>query len=201
MGTRHRGCDPPMLNAGFNLATADYRRARREILLAAGVVAVLVLLLIGQVTAWVVVRRNARATGSRLAQMEADFRRHQDGIRAIRAGVPDEAVKRYEAKVVAFNTILEASAFSWTGLLVELERAQPPGIALSEIYPELTTGQVALRGTAHTFGDLGRFLHGLQERTALRDVYLMRQAERKTQAGGQEGLEFAVTFVYEGRGR
>ena len=70
-----------------------------------------------------------------------------------------------------------------------------------EIYPELATGQVALRGTAHTFGDLGRFLHGLQERTAFRDVYLMRQAERKTQAGGQEGLEFAVTFVYQGRGR
>jgi len=190
-----------MLTAGFNLATGDYRKSRREVLLAAGVVAVLALLLLGQVTAWVVVRRDARATGSRLAQMEADFRRHQDGIRAIRAGLPSEAVKRYEAKVAAFNTILEASAFSWTGLLVELERAQPPGIALSEIYPELTTGQVALRGTAHTFGDLGRFLHGLQERTALRDVYLMRQAERKTQAGGQEGLEFAVTFVYEGRGR
>jgi hypothetical protein len=60
---------------------------------------------------------------------------------------------------------------------------------------------VALRGTALTFGDLARFLHGLQERTAFREVYLLRQAERKTQSGGQEGLEFAVTFVYEGRGR
>ena len=190
-----------MLTAGFNLAAGDYRRSRREVLLAAGVVAVLALFLLGQVTDWVVVRRDVGVIGSRLAQMEADFRRHQDGIRAIRAGLPGEAVKRYEAKVIAFNAILEASAFSWTGLLVELERAQPPGIALSEIYPELTTGQVALRGTARTFGDLGRFLHGLQERTAFRDVYLMRQAEGKNQGGGQEGVEFAVTFVYEGRGR
>jgi hypothetical protein len=190
-----------MLTAGFNLAAGDFRRSRREIRLAAGVVAVLALLLLGQGTAWVVVRRDVGATGSRLAQMEADFRKHQDGLRAIRAGVPEEAVKRYEAKVVAFNKLLEASAFSWTGLLVELERAQPPGIALSEIYPDLTTGQVALRGTAATFADLTRFLHGLQERTAFREVYLLRQAERTTQPGGQEGLEFAVTLIYEGGGR
>jgi hypothetical protein len=190
-----------MLTAGFNLAARDYRRSRREFLLAAGAVAVLGLLLLGQAAAWVAGDRDVRATGSRLTQMEADFRRHQDGLRAIHAGVPGGAVKRYEAKVVAFNKILEAAAFSWTGLLVELERAQPPGISLSEIYPELTTGQVALRGTARTFGDLTRYLHGLQERTAFRDVYLMRQAEGKTQAGGQEGLDFAVTFVYKGRGQ
>ena len=133
--------------------------------------------------------------------MEAEFRRHQDGLRAVRAGIPDEAVKRYEAKVLAFNRILEASAFSWTGLLTELERAQPPGIALIEILPELTTGQVTLRGTAPSFEDLGRFLRGLEGRMAFREVYLIRQTERKGLGGGQEGLEFVVTFLYEGRGR
>lgn len=190
-----------MLIAGFNLTAGEYRRARREVILAAGVVAALALLLLGQAAAWVVVRRDARATGSRLTEMEAEFRRHQDGVRGIRAGIPDEAVKRYEVKVAAFNKILEASAFSWTGLLMELERAQPPGIALSEIHPDLTTGQVTLRGTARSFDDLGRFLRGLQERTAFRDVYLTRQTERQTQPGGQEGLEFMVTFIYEGRRR
>ena len=51
MGTRHRGRDPPMLTAGFNLAAGDYRRSQREVLLAAGVVAVLALLLVGQMAA------------------------------------------------------------------------------------------------------------------------------------------------------
>ena len=190
-----------MLIAGFNLATGDYRRERREVILAAGAVAVLACLLIGQAAAWFVVRRDARGTGSRLAQMEAEFRRHQDGLRAVRAGIPDEAVKRYEVKVAAFNKILEASAFSWTGLLMELERAVPPGVALSEIHPDLASGQVMLRGTARSFDDLGRFLRGLQERTAFRDVYLTRQAERKVPAGGQEELDFAVTLTYQGRRR
>lgn len=190
-----------MLTAGFNLAKGDFRRSRREVILVTGLAALLVLLLSGQVAAWFVVRRDARATQSRLGQMEAEFRRHEDGLRAIRAGIPGEAVKRYETKVHALNKILEASAFSWTGLLMELERAQPPRIALKEIHPELTTGQVTLRGTAQTFDDLNHFLRGLGERIAFRDVYLTRQAERKTQAGAQEGLEFSVTFIYEGRRR
>ncbi len=188
-----------MLIAGFNLATGDYRRERRKTLLAAGVVVVLALVLMGQATAWFLVRRDARTTGSRLAQMEVEFRRHQDGLRAVRAGIPDAAVKRYEAKVATLNKILEASAFSWTGLLMELERAVPPGVALSEIHPDLASGQVMLRGTARTFDDLGRLLRGLAERLAFRDIYLTRQAERKTQGGGQGDLDFAVTLTYQGR--
>lgn len=190
-----------MLIAGFNLATGDYRRERREVILAAGVVTLLACVLIGQAAAWFVVRQDARGTGSRLAQMEAEFRRHQDGLRAVRAGIPDTAVKRYEVKVAALNKILEASAFSWTGLLMELERAVPPEVALSEIQPDLASGQVTLRGTARSFDGLGRFLRGLEERTAFRDVYLMRQAERKVPAGGQEELDFAVTLTYQGRRR
>lgn len=190
-----------MLIAGFNLATGEYRRARRDVILAAGVVTVLAFLLIGQAAAWFLVRRDAWATESRLAQMEAEFRRHQDGLRAIRVGIPDEAVKRYEVKVAAFNKILEASAFSWTGLLMELERAVPPGVALREIQPDLSSGRVTLSGTARSFDGLGRFLRGLEERVAFRDVYLMRQAERKVPAGGQEELDFVVTLTYQGRRR
>jgi Tfp pilus assembly protein PilN len=188
-----------VLITGFNLAAGNYRRERHRVLLAAGVLAVLVLLLIGQVAAWYAVRRDARATGSRLAQMEAEFRRHQDGLRAVRAGISEEAVKRYEGKVAALNKILEASAFSWTGLLMELERAVPPGATLSEIHPDLASGRVMLRGTARTFDDLRQLLRGLEERTAFRDVYLTRQAERKTQGGEQQDLDFAVTLTYQGR--
>lgn len=184
-----------MVIAGFNLATEDYRREQRKTLLTAGMAVVLALLLMGQAAAWFLDRRDARATGSRIAQMETEL----DGLRAIRAGIPDAAVKRYEAKVSALNKILEASAFSWTGLLMELERAVPPGVALSEILPDLASGRVVLRGTARTFDDLGRLLRGLAERIAFRDIYLTRQAERKTQGGGQGGLDFVVTLTYQGR--
>ena len=114
---------------------------------------------------------------------------------------PGEAIQQYEAKVGFYNRTLEASAFSWTGLLVELERSVPPFVSLGEIHPDLATGQVRLRGMARSFDDLSLFLRGLEERTAFRDIYLLHQADRKAMPGGQDGLEFAVNLVYEGRKR
>lgn len=188
-----------MLISGFNLAASDYRRGRRELVLAAALVAALALLLAGQIALWAAGRQESRAVASRLAGMEAEFRRHQDDVRAAQAAIPDEALKRYEAKVGVYNQILEASAFSWTGLLVELERSVPPFVSLGEIHPDLASRVVRLRGTARSFEDLGLFLRGLEERTAFRDVYLLHQAERKAASVGQDGLEFAVSLVYQGR--
>lgn len=190
-----------MLISGFNLAVSDYRRGRRELFLAVAVVAALALLLAGQIALWAADRREGRAVAARLAQMEAEFRRQQDQVRGLLATVPEEALKRYEAKVGAFNQILEASAFSWTGLLLELERSVPPFVSLGEIHPDLATGQVRLRGVARSFDDLDLFLRGLEERTAFRDVYLLQQADRRATPGGQDGLEFSVSLVYQGRGR
>jgi len=201
MGAGRRRRDSTMLIAGFNLAREDYRRARRQGLLAAGAVAVLSLLLVGQIAVWAAGRRGGRGVTERLDRMEGEFRRHQDEVRAVQAGVPGEAIKQYEARVGVYNQILEASAFSWTGLLLELERSVPPFVSLGEIHPDLATGQVRLRGVARSFDDLGLFLRGLEQRTTFRDVYLLRQADRKASAEGQEGLEFAVNLVYEGRKR
>ena len=190
-----------MLISGFNLAAFNYRRSRREVILAVVVVAALALLLAGQVALWAVGSQEGRAIAARFAQMEAEFRRHQEEVRAVLAGVPGEAIKQYEAKVGVFNQILEASAFSWTGLLVELERSVPPFVSLSEIHPDLASREVKLRGMARSFDDLGLFLRGLEQRTTFRNVYLLRQADRKAAAEGHEGLEFSVNLVYEGRTR
>jgi Tfp pilus assembly protein PilN len=190
-----------MLIAGFNLAAADYRRARRELLLAAAAVAVLVVLLLGQLAFWLVLRREGHVIGDRLTRMEQEIHRHQAEVQAVQAGVPAEALRRYAARVTAYNKILEAAAFSWIGLLVELERAVPPGITLHEIHPELATGRVLLRGTAQAFDDLTRLLRGLEQRQGFAEVFLLRQAERKPGSGGPAGLEFAVTLTVQGRGR
>jgi Tfp pilus assembly protein PilN len=190
-----------MLISGFNLAASNYRRSRREVILATSAVAALTLLLLGQIALWGVGRREGQGIGDRLARMEGEFRRHQEKVRAVQASVPGETLKRYEAKVGVYNQILEASAFSWTGLLVELERALPPFVYLSEIHPDLATGQVGLRGVARSFDDLSLFLRGLEERTAFRDVFLLQQADRKAASGGQDGLEFRVNLVVHGRRR
>jgi Tfp pilus assembly protein PilN len=187
-----------MLISGFNLASTNYRRARRDLILSLCAVTALSLLLVGQIAMWAAGRGERWAVAQRLARMEGELRRHQEDVRTVLARVPGEAMKRHEARVKAYNQILEASVFSWMGLLVELERSVPPSVFLSEIHPDLASGEVNLRGVARSFDDLGLFLRGLQERIAFRDVYLLRQAERKSQAGKPEGLEFSVSLIYQG---
>jgi Tfp pilus assembly protein PilN len=186
-----------MLIAGFNLASVNYRRAHRDMILGISAVAVLGLLLAGQVAMWAAGRGGQAAIGQRLARMEGEFRSHQEEVRAALAGVPEETMKRYQGRVRAYNQILEASAFSWIGLLVELERTVPPSVFLKEISPDLATGRVSLRGAARSFEDLSLFLRGLEQRTAFHDVFLLRQTELENQAGKPEGMEFAVSLIYQ----
>jgi Tfp pilus assembly protein PilN len=190
-----------MLTSGFNLATSDYRRSRRRSLLAGGLAILLSVLLIGQLLVWEQLRREVRSIDSRLRSMEAEFHRHQDEQQALRREIPEEALKRYRIQVAAYNRLLEAAAFSWTGLLVELERAVPPAVVLTQIQPDPATGQVALQGTARSFDDVGRLLHALERRPAFRDVYLLRQAWRKPAAGGADALDFSVRLAYQGGAR
>jgi len=186
-----------MLIPGFNLARTNYRRARRDVILSACTVAVLALLAVWQIAIWAAGRGEREAVALRLARMEAEFQRHQKEVRTIAAGVPAEAMKQYEAKVKAYNQILEASAFPWMRLLMELERSVPPSVFLSEIHPDLETRQVLLRGRARSFEDLSLLLRGLEERIVFRQVYLLRQAERKGQTNKPEGLEFSVSLIYQ----
>ena len=190
-----------MLISGFNLASTNYRRSRQDMVLATALVAALAILLVTQLAVWGKARRVEQVLAGRLAHMEGGLRRHQELVRSMLSGASGEALRRYEAKVAAYNQILEASAFSWTGLLVELERSLPPSVSLSEIHPDLATGQVNLTGVARSFDDLSLFLRGLEERTVFRDVYLLRQAERKAAPGSREGLDFLVSLIYQGRGK
>ena len=186
-----------MLIVGFNLASTNYRRARRDVIRGICAVAVLGLLLAGQVATWAMGRGDRAAIGLRLAKMEGEFRQHQEQVKAVLASVPENTKKQYQVQVKAYNQILEASTFSWIGLLVELERSVPPFVFLKEISPDLATGRVALRGMARSFDDLSLFLRGLEERTAFHDVFLLHQTEAQNQPGKAEGLDFTVTLVYQ----
>ena len=190
-----------MVITGFNLAASDYRRGRRTLMRLTLASALLVLLLAGQLFVWASQRRANQDVEGRLADMESEFRRHQSQAQAVRTRIPAETVKQYEAKVAVYNQILEASTFSWIGLLVELERSVPPGVTVSAIQPDLASGKVALRGEAGSFDSLTKLLKALEQRTSFRDVFLLHQATRKSPGGGPEMVDFSVNLVYEGRPR
>ncbi len=190
-----------MVISGFNLTASDYHRNRRTLLLLTAATSLLVVLLAGQLIVWGAQRRANRAVEARLTGMETELARHQKQAQDVRAKIPAETVKQYETKVVAYNQILEASAFSWIGLLVELEHAVPPGVTVNTIQPELATGRVSLRGETDSFENLTKLLKGLEQRANFRDVFLLHQATLKSPGGGPDVIEFAVRLVYEGRPR
>jgi Tfp pilus assembly protein PilN len=187
-----------MVMAGFNLAPADYRRIRRQRLLAGAAAAILVLLLAAQLAAWAWVRRDAEGVADRFLRMDRELSQHEAKVRAARAEVPAAVLKQYEVRVAAYNKILEAAAFSWIGLLVELERSVPPHVYLREIAPDLATGHVTMRGNARSFDDLTRLVRGLEQRTPFREVFLLHQGEKKAQDGGPITLDFTVALTYRG---
>jgi Tfp pilus assembly protein PilN len=191
-----------MLIQGFNLAAADYRRVRRQGRLGAALAALLAALLLAQGGYWLLLQREVAEAGTRLAAMESQLRGHEARLREARGGLPGDAVKSYEAKVAALNKILEASAFSWTGLLFELERAVPPEVELREIQPDPATGKVTLTGAARSEDGVSRMVRGLGQRPAFRDVYLLREAERQVAAAAgrpaRREVGFTVRLIYSG---
>jgi Tfp pilus assembly protein PilN len=190
-----------MVIAGFNLAAADYRRTRRTLVRIAIASTALALLLGGQLYLWMAQRRENRAVEARVATMEARLRQHETQAQTVRTTLPAEALKRHDVRVAAYNQMLEASAFSWIGLLVELERAVPPGVTVTAIQPDLASGRVSLQGEARSFEELTQLLRGLEQRKPFRNVFLLRQGKRKAAGVTPEGWEFSVSLRYEGRPR
>jgi len=190
-----------MVVAGFNLAAADYRRTRRTVVQLAAAAIVLLLVLGGQLYLWTEQRRENQTFEARVAAMEASFRLHESQAKAVRSTIPAETIKGHEARVAAYNGLIEASAFSWIGLLVELERSVPPGVTVSTIQPDLSSGRVSLRGEASSFPELTKLLRSLEQRTRFRNVYLLHQVKRKATGSTPEAVEFSVSLTYEGRPR
>lgn len=113
-----------------------------------------------------------------------------------------EALTALPGRVDAYNQILVAAAFPWTGLLMELEAALPERVGLTAILPDPTTGTVTIVGAAKSFEDVAAFVHQLEERAAFRDVILLRHSEQAR--SGSPPLvqhEFSIRLHYAMTGR
>ncbi len=192
-----------MVIRGFNLATSDYRRVRHQSWLASAAAGVLALVLLGQAAYWAVLRHQTSGLQTRVAAVELQAQAQEQKARAARRG-PAVDLKAYEAKVAAYNKILEESTFSWTGLLFELERVVPPTVELQDIQPDLATGRVTLSGTTRSYEDVTQFVHALSQRPAFKAVNLLREAESKAEprpGRPPKEVSFGVTLTYEGKRR
>ncbi len=183
----------------LNLSPYDPRwiRLTRQALTAAAVT--LTLLALSQALfAWQLRGRGGQE-GSRVEEMTREVAQLEARLSQLRDGLTPEARKALVTRITFFNRLVEASVFSWSSLLYELESAIPGSVYLAEIQPDLNTRKVRLQGVAATLEGLTTFVQRLQERTAFRDVFLLHHAEKTdTSPRGVSGVEFQVSLVYRG---
>jgi hypothetical protein len=138
---------------------------------------------------------------ARLRALEAEARR----LEAAHAGeLPAEtrgALAALPGQMAAYNEILAAAAFPWTGLLLELEASLPPNLGLASIQPDPASGTVTLQGQARAFADLTAFIGLLEQREPFQEVQLLRHSEQ-AQGGGEaarlQGFTLRLRYAPDG---
>ena len=178
------------MRLALNLASPAARRRR---VLRRGLVAAVCLLLLATAGHALLLHRGR----GHLAALEETWKTRAADLELVRArtagpGRSGERSAPLAQRVRFYNTLLEASAFSWTGLLNELEAALPEGVGVAEIRPDQSLTGVQLRGQARTLQALTGFVRRLEERPLFTGVFLLRHGGRKDPRSGREILEFDI---------
>lgn len=183
----------------LNVSRYDPRRIRRASAVLTGAVVALALLGLLQLAAAAYLVRQSAGDRSPAAELTRELERREARLAELRDRLTGEERRSLVARITFLNRLLEVSAFSWTGLLYELERAIPPEVSLAEIQPDSGTGKVRLHGVATTPEGLAAFARRLEARPAFEEVLLLRQAATSDAARGEpSGVEFQVLLVYRG---
>ncbi|HEV8661739.1 MAG TPA: PilN domain-containing protein [Candidatus Methylomirabilis sp.] len=178
------------MRLALNLASPA---ARRRALLRRGLAGAVLLLLVATVVHGLLYAR----WRAHLASLEDTWtaraaEREEAGAGSGGATGPAQWPAGLAERVRFYNGLLEASAFSWTGLLNELEAALPEGVGLVEVRPDQQLTAVQLRGEARTLEALTGFVRRLEGRSVFTRVFLLRHGGRKDARSGREVLEFEI---------
>lgn len=178
------------MRLALNLASPTARRRR---LLRQGLAGAVLLLVAGTVVHGLLLSR----WRTHLSSLEESWTARGAERERARAGTEGAAGRAEWPRGLAervrfYNSLLEASAFSWTGLLNELEAALPEAIGVAEIRPDQELSGVLLRGEARTLEALTGFVRRLEERPLFTRVFLLRHGARKDDRSGREILQFEI---------
>ncbi len=139
--------------------------------------------------------------GARLQVLQREVRRLEAQLAPRVPPETRQAIAALPARVEAYNQIITAGAFSWSGLLMELEASLPPHVGLTGIQADPASGVVTLQGQAKSFAEVTTFVHLLEQRPAFRDVYLLRHAEQGRSGGeGARLQDFTIRLHYGATG-
>lgn len=184
------------MRLALNLASPTARRRR---LLRQSLAGAVLLLVAGTVAHGLLLSRWRTHLGS-LEETWTARAAERERVGTGGAAGPPKGPTGLAERVRFYNSLLQASAFSWTGLLNELEAALPEGVGVAEIRPDQDLSGVQLRGEARTLEALTGFVRRLEGRPLFTRVFLLRQGERKDERSGREVLQFEIRLDLEREG-
>jgi hypothetical protein len=174
----------------LNLASRDYldrRSARRWLLLAGGLLALLL------ATSLLYAYRNfvqLRLVDSRLAELDAR-------LTAQRGSMPTaftpEGFARVMGEVGAANQIIDADQFRWTALLGRFEALLPDDVAIRVLQPDYRDRSLQITAVARDTAAMTGFLDALLASADMQQAFLLNQAT-SVQADGEQVVQFSIVI-------
>jgi Tfp pilus assembly protein PilN len=178
----------------LNLASPEILKRRRLYHLAVGGLCLSLVLALGNLLLYRSTQAELQTAEERIREAQEAIQKREHSLATLPDRLPAAQMTRLDARVRLYNQIIEGANFSWSGLLFELERAIPGGIALDEIQPDFGKGGVTLVGTARTMEEILRCVERLKERDVFHEVYLLNHDAQKKDAT----VRFTISLRYRG---
>lgn len=189
----------------INLATRtylDYRVVNRVFIAAMAVMLALL--------AWGVARVSSNM--GELRRLKVENAAFEASLSSRPAGVSEQEFKRMIASIRFYNEVIEHKTFNWLGLLEQVEKATPEGIALASLTPEKKGTELnidgrskvkateaekkgtalKIEGRAKSFADVRRYLEKLDASGAFTDVMLLSHRDMVVGEKGK-GVQFSIS--------
>lgn len=183
------------MEIALNLVSPEIQKQRRLYHLAVGGLILNLLLGLGNVFLYRSSQADLRIAEQQLQRYQEAFQKREQSLATLTARLTPREVEGIGARVKLYNRIIQGAAFSWSQLLFELERAIPANVALVEIQPNFTEGNIILVGTTQTMEDLLLCVRRLKERDVFHHVYLLRhEAEKNSKENDR--MQFTISLRY-----
>lgn len=154
----------------INLATRTYLDRKLVNRVGAGICAVLVLLLVWNIS------RAAWSYGE-LRRLRAEITSYESRLNSRPSGVSEKEYTRLLGDIGFYNAIIARKTFNWMGLLEQLELVTPEGIALASLVPDRITGVVKIEGRAKNFALIKLYLEKLEDSKVFTSILLLSHSE------------------------
>lgn len=157
----------PPVSRGINFAARDYRFSARVVAWLIVVSGILVLIFLGMAATIL----SSRSEETALARQAAELAERTGKLQTL-LNERDRLLK----EMGSMTTLLESKRFSWTGLMTNIERVFPVGVALDRLQCNPKERTLLLEGRAQSPESLRNLVVGLERSPSFTDSQLRHQS-------------------------